>query len=493
MLIPVILSGGNGSRLWPISRETYPKPFIRINDEPHSLIQKTYQRALNIPNIEKIITVTNFEYYYQTKKELNDLGYDSEAPTFNFILEPFSRNTAAAITFSALFIKEAISPEASLLVLPADHSILNQDKFNACVEKAKKLTEKKLLTLFGIIPYKPETAYGYIQYYKTEKTNSAYKVMKFYEKPNYKDAQSFIEQGNYLWNSGILCFSVKIFLESVKKYIPEFYLKSLACWNQSFKKNSVFQNKFQLDKQSFMALENISIDYALLEKAHNIAVIPSDFGWSDVGSWDALNTFIKSGENNNRILGDVFLKETYNTTIYSQNSNRVIGLLGIKNLTIVDTPDALLICQNNQTQNVKQLVETLKLNGHPAYRYHQTVYRPWGHYTVLDQGPHYKLKRLLVYPGASLSVQMHHYRSEYWVVVAGVATVKNDQKQLILNPKESTFIPVGCKHCLSNFGNQDLIVIEVQTGSYFGEDDIIRFKDNYDRKTVTDSEANIDS
>lgn len=493
MLIPVILSGGNGSRLWPVSRETYPKPFIRINDEPHSLIQKTYQRTLNIPHIEKIITVTNFEYYYHTKKELTDLGYDPASNTFNFILEPFSRNTAAAIIFSAFFTKEVIHPDATLLVLPADHIILNQDKFNACVEKAKKLAEKELLTLFGIIPYKPETAYGYIQYSKTDEILSAYKVIQFYEKPTYKNAQSFIEEGNYLWNSGILCFRVKTFLETVKKYIPAFYLKSLACWNHSVKKNVTCHNKLRLDEPSFTALENISIDYALLEKADNITVIPSDFGWSDVGSWDVLNTFVKLEENNNRILGDVFLKETYNTNIYSQHSNRVIGLLGIKNLTIVDTPDALLICQQSHIQNVKQLVEELKRNDHPAYRYHQTVYRPWGHYTVLDEGPHYKLKRLLVYPGASLSVQMHRYRSEYWVVVSGVATIKNDQKQLILYPNESTFIPLGCKHCLSNLEKHDLIVIEVQTGSYLGEDDIIRFKDNYERKTVTDDEANIDS
>ncbi|MGC1853827.1 MAG: mannose-1-phosphate guanylyltransferase/mannose-6-phosphate isomerase [Candidatus Aquirickettsiella sp.] len=493
MLVPVVLSGGNGSRLWPVSREAHPKPFIRLNNDPYSLIQKTYQRAINIPNVEKIITVTNFEYYYQTKKELNDLGYPTTSKEFSFILEPLSRNTAAAITFSAFFIKEMIDPEAVLLVLPADHIILNQDKFNLSIEKAYQLAKKKLLTTFGIIPHKAETAYGYIQFGKFAEIASAYKVIKFYEKPMYEDAQSFIEEGNYLWNSGIFCFSVKNFLNSVKEYTPELYLKVLNCWKLSIKKNIVFKDKIKLDEQSFAKLENISIDYALMEKAQNIAVIPADFGWADIGSWDALNALLKPEENGNRIVGNAVLQETHNTTIYSQNSpNRIIGVLGIKNLMIVDTSDALLICENTHVQKVKQLVEELKSNGHESYRYHQTVYRPWGHYTVLDQGPNYKLKRLLVHPGASLSLQMHQYRSEYWVVVAGIATVENNQKKIILKEKESTFIALGNKHCLGNCHDKDLILIELQIGSYLGEDDIIRFKDNYDREHhIAKEEKNI--
>ncbi|WP_342220627.1 mannose-1-phosphate guanylyltransferase/mannose-6-phosphate isomerase [Rickettsiella endosymbiont of Miltochrista miniata] len=486
MLVPVVLSGGNGSRLWPVSREAHPKPFIRLNNDPYSLIQKTYQRAVNLPNVEKIITVTNFEYYYQSKKELSDLGLAANSKEFNFILEPCSRNTAAAIVFSALFIKEMIDPEAILLVLPADHIILNQDKFNSSIAKAYQLAKKNLLTTFGIIPHKPETAYGYIQYFESKELNSAFKVVNFFEKPKCEEAKSFIEQGNYLWNSGIFCFSVKAFLQAIKQYAPELYLKASNCWKLSIKQNNNFQDKIKLEKESFSVLENISIDYALMEKAQNIAVLPADFGWSDVGSWDALNTLLEPSEHGNRIVGNAFLKETHNTTIYSQNSpGRLIAVLGVKNLTIVDTIDALLICEQDQVQKVKQVVEELKLNGQESYRYHQTVYRPWGHYTILDQGLNYKLKRLIVHAGASLSLQMHQYRSEYWVVVAGTATVENDQKKIILKEQESTFIALGHKHCLSNFDDQDLILIELQIGSYLGEDDIIRFRDNYDREHHT--------
>ncbi len=493
MLVPVVLSGGNGSRLWPISREAHPKPFIRFNNDPYSLIQKTYQRAVNIPNVEKIITVTNFEYYYQTKKELNDLAFPTLSKEFSFILEPLSRNTAAAIAFSALFIKDMIDQEAILLVLPADHIILNQVKFNFSVEKAYQLAKNGFLTTFGIIPHKPETAYGYIQYFESTELTSAFKVVNFYEKPMCEEAQAFIEQGNYLWNSGIFCFSVKTLLKALKQYTPELYFKVLNCWKLSFKKNNLLNDKIKLDKQSFSKLENISIDYALMEKAKNIAVIPADFGWSDIGSWDALNTLVKPTENGNRIVGNAFLQETHNTTIYSQNSpGRVIAVLGIENLTIIDTSDALLICENGHIQKVKQLVEELKINGHESYRYHQTIYRPWGHYTILDQGPNYKLKRLIVHAGASLSLQMHQYRSEYWVVVAGIATVENNRKKITLKEQESTFIALGHKHCLSNFETQDLVLIELQIGNYLGEDDIIRFKDNYDRETnITKKEKDI--
>jgi mannose-1-phosphate guanylyltransferase / mannose-6-phosphate isomerase len=485
MLVPVVLSGGNGSRLWPVSREAHPKPFIRLNNDPYSLIQKTYQRAASIPNVKKILSVTNIEYYYQSKKELNDLEFPTLSE-FSFILEPLSRNTAAAIVFSALFTKEMINPEAILLVLPADHIILNQNKFNLSIEKAYQLAKKEVLTTFGIIPHKPETAYGYIQYEQSNELSSGFKVLNFYEKPLYQEAQSFIEQGNYLWNSGIFCFSVKTFLQAIKHYTPDLNAKILNCWKLSVKNNNKFEDRIKLDKESFSKLENISIDYALMEKAKNIEVIPADFGWSDVGSWDALNTLLEPNKNGNRIVGNACLQETHNTTVYSQNSpGRVIAVLGVKNLMIVDTSDALLICEHDYIQKVKQLVEELKLNGDESYRYHQTVYRPWGHYTILDQGPNYKLKRLIVHSGASLSLQMHQYRSEYWVVVAGTATVKNDHKQFIMKEHESTFIPLGCKHCLSNFDNQDLVLIELQIGNYLGEDDIIRFKDQYDRENNT--------
>lgn len=489
MLIPVILSGGNGSRLWPVSREAHPKPFIRLNNDPYSLIQKTYQRAANIPNVKKILTVTNFEYYYQSKKELNDLAL-STLSEFSFILEPLSRNTAAAIIFSAFFIKEVINPKAVLLVLPADHIISNQTKFNLSIEKAYQLAKNKFLTTFGVIPHKAETAYGYIRYEESRQLMHAYKVLSFYEKPMHQEAKSFIEQGNYLWNSGIFCFSVETLLQAIKQHTPELYSKALNCWKLTTKTNNKLGAKIKLDKQSFFELENISIDYALLEKAKNIAVIPADFGWSDVGSWDALDTLLEPTTNGNRIAGNAYCQETHNTTIYSPNSNRVIAVLGVKNLVIIDTSDALLISEHNHVQKVKQLVEKLKINGDKAYRYHQTVYRPWGYYTILDQSLNYKIKRLVVHPGASLSLQMHQYRSEYWVVIAGTAMVEKDQKKFLMKEQDSTIIPLGCKHCLSNLETQDLILIELQIGNYLGEDDIIRIKDNYERENSIHEERN---
>lgn len=494
MLIPVVLSGGNGSRLWPVSRESYPKPFIRLNNDPHSLIQKTYQRAVSIPNVEEIITVTNCEYYHQSKKELSDLGLANATKRFSFILEPLSRNTAAAIACSALYIKEAIAKEATLLVLPADHIILNQNKFNLSVEKAYQLAKKKLLITFGIIPNRAETAYGYIQYNKSTQLASAFNVIRFCEKPTYENAESYIEEGNYLWNSGIFCFQANTLLKTFKQYSPKFYQQILNVWLES-KKNNIFpqyarEENFKLDKDSFSTLENISIDYALMEKAKNMAVISANFGWSDLGSWDVLNTLLKPIENGNRITGNTFLKETHNTNVYSQNSpGRVIAVLGAKNLTIVDTSDALLICEHSHVQKVKQLVDELKVKGNESYRYHQTVFRPWGHYAVLDQGQNYKLKRLTVHAGASLSLQKHQHRSEYWVVVAGVATIEKNQQKIILREQEATFIPLGHKHSLSNFDSKDLVLIELQIGHYLGEDDIIRFKDHYGRETVTYEEA----
>jgi mannose-1-phosphate guanylyltransferase/mannose-6-phosphate isomerase len=326
---------------------------------------------------------------------------------------------------------------------------------------------------------------------------SAYKVINFQEKPSLQEAKLFVEKNNYLWNSGIFCFTVKKLLQTLKLYNPKIYLKILNCWKITEKQDILFQNylenKLKLDKKSFYKLENISIDYALMEKAENIAVIQADFGWSDIGSWDTLNTLVKPTKNDNRIVGNAFLKETHNTTIYSPNSpGRVIAALGVKNLTIVDTSDALLICEHSHIQNVKQIVDELKINGQESYRYHQIVYRPWGHYTVLDQGPNYKLKRLIVHAGASLSLQMHQYRSEYWAVVSGIANVINDNKKFILKEQESTFIAVGNKHCLSNFDRNDLVLIELQIGSYLGEDDIIQFKDNYDREnTISEKEKNI--
>lgn len=489
MLVPVILSGGNGSRLWPISREAHPKPFIRLNDAKLSLLQKTYLRAINIPNIKKIITVTNADYYYQNKKELNELA-SAKKKEFSFLLEPASRNTTSAIALCALFVKKLLSPDTVLLIMPADHMINNQEKFNQCVKRAYSLTKQGLLITFGVIPDKVETAYGYMQYIKYTKIASKhtiYKVINFHEKPTPKEAKFFIEQGDYLWNSGIFCFTADALLTTLEAHSKTLYKKIINCWEISDKNTLFFHNKaednIKFDKESFLKLDNISIDYSLMEKAKNIATIPADFGWSDIGSWTVLDKLIKPDKNRNRMIGNAMLLDTYDTTIYNPiPSKRLVTAIGIKNLTIIDTDDALLICDHACVQQVKQLVDKLRASGHESCRYHQTVYRPWGSYTIVDQGPTYKLKRIVVHPGASLSLQAHQFRSEYWTVIEGIATVQKNKKQFTLKRAESIFIPLASKHRLSNLGLKDLILIEIQLGNYLGEDDIIRFKDIYGRK-----------
>ncbi len=498
MLIPIILSGGTGSRLWPLSREAHPKPFIRLNNSSLSLIQKTYQRAVNIPKISQVITVTNTEYYHQSKKELAQLNYlpNFSRIKFNFLLEPSSRNTAPAIGLSALLTQQLVHPDTVILILPADHVILNQKKFNACVKSAYKLAKKGFITSFGVIPNKAETAYGYIKYTVDKAISPGYLAASFHEKPTLEESQLFIEQGNYLWNSGIFCFTAKVLLQQFEKYAPELFLQIQNCWNLNAKKFPFFEDndKLDLDAENFNKIEKISIDYALMEKVENLAIIPANFGWSDMGSWDEFSKQLKANKQGNRVLGEAILEESYDTTVYNQyGSGRLITGLGLRNLTIVDTRDALLIAENSYIQQVKQLVEKVKDKGCESYRFHQTVYRPWGNFTVLEQSHHYKLKRIVVHPGASLSLQLHQHRSEYWVIVEGIASVQNGEKKLILHTQESTLIPIKTKHCIRNSGENDLIFVEIQSGDYLGEDDIVRFKDDYGRETVAYEDANIPS
>jgi mannose-1-phosphate guanylyltransferase/mannose-6-phosphate isomerase len=486
MLIPVILSGGNGARLWPISRKTYPKPFIRLNNSL-SLLQTTYQRALNIPNVKQMVTVTNAAYYDQSKMELNSLPKIYQKIPYHFLLEPITRNTAAAIVLSTLFVQKLVDLNAILLILPADQIIAKQHEFNHCVEKAIHLAQQDLLVTFGIIPNRSETAYGYIQYSTLHEGYQAYHVKNFHEKPSQEQADFFIAQGNYLWNSGIFCFSVKTLIKALEKHNSELYAKINHCWQET-KKEAFFQekssDKLHLDKPSFYQLDKISIDYALMEKAKNIAVIPTDFDWSDIGSWDSFSKLLKPDENGNHIRGAAILKNSQNTTVYNQNpcKQRIITAVGLKNLIIVDTFDALLIANKGQVQQVKGIVKELKEINHESYQTQQIVYRPWGHYIVLIHEKNYKLKRIIVNPGASLSLQIHHHRSEHWIVIQGIASVQNNQSEFTLQEQESTFIPVGHPHRLSNLTAKELIVIELQLGLYLGEDDIIRLQDQYGRK-----------
>ena len=471
MLVPVILSGGAGARLWPVSREAYPKPFIRLPDGK-SLLRKTLERAALIEGATRVVTVTNKEYFFLTKDEYYDPRSRLEHV---FILEPRGRNTAPAITEAALWALETVGAAAKLLVLPADHLIENSDQFLDAVRIASKLADDGLLVTFGITPTAPEAAYGYIECGAPCATAGGHHVARFVEKPSVEIARKLAASGNHLWNSGMFCFRATAFLEALQACDPKLFEGARACWAASHKAGE----KVELDEAAFSALPDISVDYAVLEKAKNVAVVKASFKWSDVGSWKALSELIPADEHGNRTQGEVMLADTRNS--YIQSDSRVVAAVGVENMIVVDTPDALLIAAKDRVQDVKQIVQRLKVQDHPAHQLHRTVNRPWGTYTVLEEGPGYKIKRIVVKPGAALSMQMHRQRSEHWVVISGEAKIINGDREMLVHPNESTFIPVGNKHRLSNPGTADLVIIEVQTGSYVGEDDIVRFDDAYGR------------
>jgi mannose-1-phosphate guanylyltransferase/mannose-6-phosphate isomerase len=475
-LIPVILSGGVGSRLWPVSREAHPKPFMTLPDG-QNLIQKTFLRAAALAGVSEVMTVTNRDLLFKTEDEYRTVNKKGLAQ--GFILEPFGRNTAAAVAMAALQIKQLHGADAHMLVLAADHLIQDEKAFAAAVAKAVHLSEKGWLVTFGIQPQYPETGFGYIEAGDSTGHDAGLKVARFVEKPDLKTAEAYVAAGNYFWNSGMFCFQVGTVLEELAAHAPDVLEAASASIASSRLTEGSAYHCLSIDPDSFAKVPDISIDYALMERSSKVATVPCDIGWSDIGSWNAVSELTAQDDNGNRFEGEVLSHGSRNN--YVNSEDRLTALVGVEDLLIIDTPDALMIAHKNHAQDVKHIVTQLKSSGHTLHQLHQTVHRPWGTYTTLENGERFKIKRIVVKPKASLSLQMHHHRSEHWIVVSGMAVVVNDDQELMLNTNESTFIRAGHTHRLTNPGVIDLVLIEVQSGDYLGEDDIVRFEDVYGR------------
>ncbi|KTD24299.1 mannose-1-phosphate guanylyltransferase [Legionella lansingensis] len=468
-LIPTILCGGAGSRLWPVSRELHPKPFIRL-EGGQSLLQKTFLRAAALDDVQEILTVTNRDLFFKTEDEFREV--EPTRINLSFILEPFGRNTAAAIAAAALQVAENHGPEAVILVLPADHLISDQSAFAKAIAQGVEFALEAKIVTFGIQPQSPETGYGYIE----AEGNT---VSRFIEKPTLEAAQEYVNTGRFLWNSGMFCFMAGTMLAEMELHCPDILFKTKTCIELSRTAKGTGFTQLELDSQTFDDVPDISIDYAVIEKSTAIAVVPCNIGWSDIGSWNALGDLIDPDAMGNRIEGEAHLHDVANC--YIRSDSRLLCALGVDNLFIIDTPDALLVADKSRAQEIKHIYAKLKAQGHEAHKLHRTVHRPWGSYTVLEEGARFKIKRIEVRPYASLSLQMHYHRSEHWIVVSGMAKVINGEREMLVNTNESTYIPAGHKHRLENPGVIPLVMIEVQSGEYMGEDDIVRFEDKYGR------------
>ena len=477
-LIPCIIAGGAGTRLWPVSRESMPKPFMCLPDG-ESLLQKTFQRAVGLANVNRLLTVTSREVFFRTLDDYRPLNDGGVA--LDFILEPAGRNTAPAIAAAALHVARRYGEDAQLLMLPADHLITDMTAFAAAVDSARRLADQGWLVTFGIRPTRAETGFGYIE--KGPALNSdGFQVAQFVEKPDAITAQHYLDAGRHLWNSGMFCMRVDSILRELKEHAP----RVLEAVSNCLEHSQVFQGKqelhLELDSRTFALAPDISIDYGLMEHCKKVAVVPCQLGWSDIGSWQAVRELSPADANGNHCNGENVLHDVHNC--YINAPKRLVGGVGLNDLIIIDTPDALLVADAKRSQDVKYIAQALKLKGHDAYRLHRTVTRPWGTYTVLEEGPGLKIKRIVVKPQGALSLQMHRQRSEHWIVVSGIAQVTNGDRQFELNTNESTFIKPGRAHRLVNPGSVDLVMIEVQSGEYVGEDDIVRLSDIYGRVPV---------
>ncbi len=466
-LVPVVLCGGAGARLWPVSRDLHPKPFIRMPDG-ESLLQKAFKRGAQLPGVQDVFVITNRELGFKVQEECAAVGVQGVSQ--RLVLEPSPRNTAAAIATAAQLAQAIHGPQTMLLVLAADHLIRDEAGFSAAVAQAVHLAQNGRLVTFGIEPTCPETGYGYIE-------ADGHRVVRFVEKPDADTARAYVASGRHLWNAGIFCLQVDTLLAEMQTLCPEVLSTVQSCLYST--PHSSQDPKITLNAELFAAVPDISIDYALMEKSSRVDVVPCNIGWSDIGSWAALAELAPADAAGNRLEGQAIMHDAHGC--YVQSPHRMVGVVGLDDLVVIDTPDAVLVADRKRSQDVKHIYAQLKSKGHEAHRAHLTMHRPWGTYTVLEEGADFKIKRIVVKPGEQLSLQMHHHRSEHWIVVSGTAKVVNGDQEIMVHRNESTYIPAGQKHRLLNPGLIDLVLIEVQSGQYLGEDDIVRFEDTYGR------------
>lgn len=473
-IIPVIMCGGSGTRLWPLSRAQFPKQFLPLVNDT-SMLQDTLAR---LPHEHQApVYICNEDHRFLVAEQVKKANNTNT----KILLEPKGRNTAPAVALAALSALND-NEDALLLVLAADHVIKDVDKFHQAVSAATLAAAQGKLVTFGIVPTHAETGYGYIKKGSKEgnlKTslpdNDTYQVEKFVEKPNKEMAQTYLESGDYLWNSGMFLFKASRYIEELEKFRPDI----LSSCRASMAKVEKDLDFIRPDRESFLQCADESIDYAVMEKTQDAVVVPLDAGWSDVGSYSALWEVCDQDEHHNVIKGDVIAHDTSNSYIHSQN--KLVTTLGVDNLVVIDTPDAVLIANKDKVQNVKEIVNELKAKQRHESSLHREVYRPWGKYDSIDNGERFQVKRITVNPGAKLSVQMHHHRAEHWIIVSGTAKITLDEKTFLLSENQSTYIPIGVVHALENPGKLPLEMIEVQSGSYLGEDDIVRLEDKYGR------------
>ncbi|AMK78385.1 mannose-1-phosphate guanylyltransferase/mannose-6-phosphate isomerase [Methylomonas methanica] len=466
MMIPVVLSGGSGTRLWPLSRGQYPKQFLPLVSG-NTMLQETILRLDGVAGLQAPIAVCNEDHRFMLAEQMREIGIKPAA----IILEPVGKNTAPAVAMAAL---SARSEDDVLLILPADHVVGNRSAFHRAVAQAELLAKQDLLVTFGIVATEPETGYGYIKRGET-RYGEAYKVAAFVEKPDLQTAQRYLESGEYFWNSGMFAFKAGCFLRELEKFNPEM----LEVCREALRAAKPDLDFVRLDKQIFSTCPSDSIDYAVMEKTDKAVVIPLDAEWNDVGSWSALWDVTEKDAAGNAIKGDVLTVDTRNSYIHS--ANKLVAVIGVENLVVVETDDAVMIAAKDRVQDVKEVVDQLKKLKRTEASVHRKVYRPWGHYDLVDAGERHQTKRIVVKPGAKLSVQKHHHRAEHWVVVKGTAWVDKNGEKILVTENESIYIPLGVIHSLENPGVIPLEMVEVQSGSYLGEDDIVRYEDQYGR------------